>query len=316
MKNRIFVMPSTSPHLQCGVVLVAVLLVFFIASTLVVGMLDRQHLDIRKTANEASQLRLYQYAFDAEALASSLLESDYHGDSSRRDDAGNAILVDSYEESWAGQFAVKLSDGSIDFSLDDMHAAININDMFVDDELDSIATEVLKKAMLAAGHDLPEDRLAPLLDHFRVAGNFATIDEFLDLLSLKKASKESFEGCITAIPARMPMNLNTMSEFALEAYGSILVENIRDLILTERGKDSGMEVVPAISGERDRFAVSSQYFRLNAEVTFQDRDIFLKSVLYRNPDDGSVYALSREISAYPMEQTAELCAVARTRVIL
>lgn len=299
---------------QRGVALVLVLLAFFAASVLVVSMVERQRLDIGRIESEFVQVQLHQLARDGESFAKHLLVQAYTDDARRLNSQDRPLFIDRLSEDWAADYVVTLDRGSVAFSLHDLQARMNVNSVFLEDEIDPAAAEILGAALRIADIEFTESHKAAMLAHYKSSGYLQDIGDFAAMLELDDAADVRLLNCFAALPPHAPLNLNTAADAILEAYDLFLGADIRQMILEERSKEAGLETVPSISGERARFGVSSEYFMLKAVAGYRKRELFLQVILHRNPENGSVRTVSRTLNPRPVKEDENPCDTGRREV--
>lgn len=107
---------------------------------------------------------------------------------------------------------------------------------------------------------------------------------------------------IAALPADVPLNVNTASSVLLSSLADALDETAANALVAGRGKEGYRDVrsfldQPAMGGTGVReagLAVSSRYFRVHTDVRLDERRETLSSTLLRDRE-GKVWVVRRSI---------------------
>jgi general secretion pathway protein K len=301
----------SAPGRQGGVALITVMLIVTIATIAAVAIVDRQHLDIRRTGNLTFADQALEHALGAEAWAVELLERD-----------GQESEIDHLGEDWALPLRpTDIAGGAIRAWITDLNGRVNPNNLLVENQIDSTAQARLIRLFQAAG--LSPEVLPALIDwldgDIQPTGATGAEDDYYTGLEIPYRAANAPLGSVTelrllrgmdqeayaqlapwlaAIPGGSGINVNTAEEGALFAIG--LDQERAQAIIQARSDQPFTQVAeftahPALQGleiDGTRLDVSSRYFLLRAEVQIGQVRFDLLSVLYRD-EEGVVSVLSR-----------------------
>lgn len=140
------------------------------------------------------------------------------------------------------------------------------------------------------------------------AANAPMVDS-TELLAMREMHPRDFLALrehVTALPALAAVNVNTAGPVVLRALGGNVISEARATSAAESERDFDRvaaffeQEMPDMLGKEALFTVYSSFFEAEVKVRLHGRRAYLRSLLYRNPNDGSVQVLAR--SLIPPEQ--------------
>lgn len=318
-------------RLQRGVALLTVLLVVAVVTVVCAGLIARQQLAIRASANQLHTRQAWQYALGGETLARVMLRRDFR--------QGNAAQqIDHLGEPWAQpSISFPLDDGGeLRIHIEDLNGRFNLNSLLREGgqgeeggaaQVDQKALKQFRLLLTRLGIDatLYPQRLLDWLDPnqemtgvngaeddqylllappYRAANRpLKDISELRLLLDMKEADYRKLAPYVAALPSGAALNLNTASAPVLASLSEVFDPAVAQAIVTLRGRQGFPSVeaftsLPLLAGigqlEGMALAVRSQYFQVTSEVRLAERRLVLVSVLQRG-GDGRVQVLSRDL---------------------
>ena len=225
-----------------GVALIAILLLFAVASTIAIEVVHRQDFFRTRTMNLLSWDKRYQYAIAAETVAIQGLIDDLEQDNSKSE-----LLDDCEKEQWAVALpATPYGDAILTASVQDLQARFNINWLVADnggqferiaerrDQFASLLGALMSDANLA---QVLADEMADWLDsdnivngtqgaedadyRLRRTPNMPVLHESefraLRSFSLSAMENPNYWQFLTALPESSKLNVNTAAKAVLEA---------------------------------------------------------------------------------------------------
>lgn len=305
-------------HGQRGVALITVMLVFFIASTVAVAMLQRQQMDIRTTSGLLDYQQAHLYALGGEEYARQILYQDMLAD------AESARFVDHPGESWAEPLApFEVEHGALQVSILDLQGRLNINSVVTAGQVNAVALQRLRNLLDALGlRPTLADAIVDWLDSdqepFSLDG--AEDLEYLDkpipyrtadapmgcpselrlIHGLELEEYQQLRPFVVALAPGYPVNINTASALVLRSIFPALSESAAVELVENRpeeGFDSVEEFLthPLLAGmevSSQGLTVSSSHFQVETTAQFAGRSVFLTSYIYRDVE--RTYLLGRE----------------------
>jgi len=125
--SRSKIKPSAHAKDQRGVAIITALLIVTIAATVSITISTRLQLDVRRTANLIAMDQAQLYLLAAEEWSQRILRQD------KKDSS-----IDSLDETWAFQLPpLPVDGGSIQGTITDLHACINVNALFNNGAIDA-----------------------------------------------------------------------------------------------------------------------------------------------------------------------------------
>lgn len=311
---------TSLPLKQQGVALMLVVLVFALVSILAAGIYKRQKLFIYTAGNIVTNAQAYEYAVGSEIYARRLLLEDWKNDKEDNE------FVDDAEQIESAIF-LPVDSALLEAQFNDVHGKLNLNDLvFVDGVPNPVMAERFKRLLDRLSLDeVKLERIQDWIDENQEAtgiegvedGEYLSLDppfrtggqpfvHVSELLLIEGVSRESYEellAYVTVLPqGRAHININTASAEVLQS----LVENLPDSAaeeLADKAKDSPWKSVdefksePALDGlnfDSSYLDVYSNFFEVATRITLSDRKVRLRSILYREKEDGSVTLIQRD----------------------
>jgi general secretion pathway protein K len=297
---------------QRGVALITVMLIVAIATIAAVAIVDRQHLDIRRTGNLLFADQGLEHALGAEAWAAELLEKD-----------ARETEIDHLGEDWALPLQpTEIAGGGIRAWITDLNGRINPNNLFVQGQIDSSAQGRILRLFQAVG--IPAEVLPALIDWmdadiqptgatgaeddyytglevpYRTAnGPLGSVTELRLLRGMEEDAYERLAPWLAALPGGTGINVNTATEGALLAIGldqeraQAIIQARSDQPFSQTAEFTSHPALQGLQIDGARLEVSSRYFLLRAEAEIGQVRFALLSVLYRN-EEGEVSVVSRK----------------------
>lgn len=313
---------------QRGVALITVLLVVAIVTVVCAGMIARQQLSIRGTANQAQARQAWHYALGGEALAQSILRRDLRASGT----GAGQPPVDHLLEPWAlPQPAYDLDEGQgqVQVRIEDLAGRFNLNSLVQQQQPNAAALAQFRRLLLRlqisepyaerlvdwldtdqqpSGEQGAEDNSYLLLDPpYRTGGRrIEDLSELRLLLDMRDEDFQRLAPFVTALPADTPLNVNTASAMVLSSLADSLSLSTAEALVQARQAGPFRDAAnfmaqPALGGvqlQGTSVAVTSQFFQATSEVRLADRRLALVSRL-RREEDGEVRVLQRNLGQPP-----------------
>lgn len=312
---------------QRGVALITVLLVVAIVTVVAAGMIARQHLAIRGSANQVLARQAWHYALGGEALAKALLRRDLQ--------SAATAMVDHPGEAWARPLPpYPIDQGEIRVSIADLAGRLNLNALVRNQQPDPLAIARFRRLLEVLEIEAPyAERLVDWLDldqqpsgpqgaedgayqrldpPYRSAGRrLHDVSELRLLLEMDEAHYQRLAPHVSALPADVPLNVNTADAAVLASLApDLTLAGARALIAARPA--GGYRTVEAFLAQPalaelqlqgTDLAVDSQFFEAASDVRLGDRRQRLVSRLRREAD-GSVRTLQRDLGQPPRRDDA------------
>lgn len=313
---------------QRGVALITVLLVVAIVTVVCAGMIARQQLSIRGTANQMQARQAWHYALGGEALAQSILRQDLRTPGR----GAGQPSVDHLLEPWAlPQPAYDLDEGQgqVQVRIEDLSGRFNLNSLVQEQQPNAAALAQFRRLLLRlqitepyaerlldwidsdqqpTGEFGAEDNAYLLLDPpYRTAGRrMDDVSELRLLLGMRDEDFQRLAPYVTVLPGDAPLNVNTASAMVLSSLADSLspsaAEALVKIRLSQPFRDTANFMAqPALGGvqlQGANIAVASQFFQVISEVRLADRRVALVSLL-RREDSGETRVLQRNLGQPP-----------------
>lgn len=306
---------------QRGVALITVLLVVALVTVVCAGLVARQQLAIRATSNQLLARQAMQYALGGEALVQGVLARDL-----REAEGDPRLQVDHLGEAWARPLPTfPVEQGEIAVSIEDLTGRFNLNSLVQNGQVNVLAVERFRRLLRLLDIDAPyPERLVDWLDADREpygsqgredgeyllqrpayqAANraIADVSELRLLLDMQKEHYRLLVPYVAALPAGVPLNVNTASTMVLACLSDSLTPAQAAVLVEGRGRDGYRDVQsflsqPVLAGSglsTANLSVGSQYFRAYSEVRQGERRLLLSSTLQRVAN-GQVRVLFRDL---------------------
>ncbi|WAJ36132.1 type II secretion system minor pseudopilin GspK [Pseudomonas sp. GOM7] len=307
-------------RLQRGVALITVLLVVAVVTVVCAGLIARQQLSIRSSANQLHVNQAWQYALGGETLAKAILQRDL-----RRGDP--RLPVDHLGEPWAQPMSFPLDEGGeLRVRILDPSGRFNLNGLVRRGQVNQLALQRFRRLLLRLQIDKPyAERLADWLDAdseplgsqgaednqyllatppYRAANRSLTdASELRLLLEMDEADYRRLLPFVTALPSEVALNVNTASALVLSSLADGLDGNAATALVAARGREgfaslAAFTAQPMLAGLGTGIgqgvAVGSNHFEVISEVSLGERRVVLRSLLQRS-NDGQVSVLARDL---------------------
>lgn len=306
---------------QRGVALITVLLVVAVVTVLCAGLIARQQLSIRSSANQLHVNQAWHYALGGETLARALLQRDLREGDPRQP-------VDHLGEAWAQPLAPFPLDegGELRVRIVDASGRFNLNSLVRNGQPNELALQRLRRLLLRLEIDRPyAERLLDWLDGdseasgphgaednqyllaepaYRTANRqIADVSELRLLLEMEEADYRRLLPFVSALPSEALLNVNTASALVLSSLADGLGPDSAQALVAARGREgyaspAAFAAQPALAGLGEQVtqgvAVGSQYFEVIGEVSLGERRVVLRSLMQRG-NDGQVSVLARDL---------------------
>lgn len=303
---------------QRGVALITVLLVVAVVTVVCAGLIARQQLAIRSSANQLHVRQAWHYALGGETLAQALLRRDLQQGNPR-------APVDHLGEAWAQPMAPFALDegGELQVSIIDPTGRFNLNSLVRKGQANEAALAQFRRLLRGLQIDKPyAERLLDWLDAdqepnggfgaednqyllsqpaYRAANRaLSDVSELRLLLEMSEADYRRLLPFVSALPADATLNVNTASAPVLASLADGLPLATAEALVAARGRQGYADVasftaqLPGLQVQSQGLAVGSQYFQVVSEVSVGDRRQSLRSTVQR-ASDGRVYVLARDL---------------------
>ncbi|MDH1261649.1 type II secretion system minor pseudopilin GspK [Pseudomonas sp. GD03944] len=316
---------------QRGMALITVLLVVAVVTVVSAGIIARQQVSIRSSANQLHVRQAWHYALGGETLAKAILRRDLQQGDPR-------APVDHLGEPWArpqDSFALD-EGGELLLRISDPSGRFNLNSLVRQGQVNEAAVAQFRRLLLILQIETPyAERLVDWLDAdqepsggfgaednqylllappYRAANRrLADVSELRLLLEMTEADYQRLLPFVTALPADATLNVNTASAWVLASLADGIPLSTAQGLVAARGGQGYPDVptflaqLPGLQVQSQALAVGSQYFQATSEVTVGDRRQVLRSTLQR-ASDGKVYVLARDLgqSGAPPEPVKEV----------
>jgi len=313
-------MSFRGPSGQKGVALMLVILVFALVAMLATGIYKRQKLFVHSASSVVTNAQAYEYAMGSEAYARRLLLEDWREDKNK-----NEFVDDS--EQVENAILLPVDDALLEAQFNDLQGRFNLNDLVY---VDGVANELLIKRFRRllkrlALDDVKLERIVDWLDDnqdptgsegyedgeylsldppYRTAGQ--RIVHLSELLLIGGVTRDAYQALlpyVAVLPHGLaPLNLNTASPEVLQTLADEIPDNVAEE-LADKSNESPWKSVdeflsePQLKGlkiDKTNLGVSSQFYELATRITLADRNVRLRSILYRAQEDGSVTLVQRD----------------------
>ncbi len=302
---------------QRGVAIITALLIVTIATTISITISTRLQLDIRRTGNLIAQDQAYFYLLAAEEWTQRILRQD-------KEDS----KIDDLSEAWAIQIPpLPVDGGSIQGTLTDLHACININALVKDGAINDTTKNRLSQLFKNQG--LENDLTQAIADWIdtdleTTNPNGAEDGYYLNLeipyrsanspiysvseLRLIKGFEDSetfhqikpYVCALTTNDEETSININTASAEVLQSLSAKMTDNLVSDIIGRRDetpfKDvkefSNFSQLGTIIKDKKNLSTSSDYFLLRTQAIIGQANKVMYSIIYRD-DTGATKIISR-----------------------
>ncbi|UVE19083.1 type II secretion system minor pseudopilin GspK [Pseudomonas sp. LS44] len=316
---------------QRGVALITVLLVVAIVTVVCAGLIAREQLSIRSSANLLSVRQAWQYAQGGELLAKSILQRDLRQGDPRQP-------VDYLGEAWARPLATfPLDGGELRLRIEDLSGRFNLNSLVQQRQVNQQAVARFRRLLLLLEIERPyAERLQDWLDQnqepsgengaednqylllqppYRAANRpLMDVSELRLLVDMNEADFLRLQPYVSALPDDAKLNVNTASAMVLASLANGVSLGMAESLVAARGREGFRNIdeflgQPALAGvglTGQGLAVGSQYFQVISEVSIDEHRQVLVSRIKRS-SDGRMRVLARDLgqSGLPVKPVEE-----------
>ena len=303
---------------QRGVAIITALLIVTIAATVSITISTRLQLDIRRTSNLLAQDQAHFYLLAAEEWSQRILRQD------KKDSK-----IDDLSETWAVQIPpLPVDGGSIQGTLTDLHACININSL-VKDGIINVSTKN-RLSLLFKNQGIEKDLTQAIVDWIdadleTTNPNGAEDGYYLNLekpyraantplysvseLRLIKGFEDSetfqlIEPYVCAVATNTEetaINVNTASAEVLQSLSATMTENLVSDIIKRREETpfndlkefTAFAKLGTIIKDTANLSTSSDYFLLRTQAIIGQANKVMYSIIYRDANSGETKIISR-----------------------
>ena len=305
--------PKTSGH-QCGIALLTVLFILVLMTTLVVYLVEDNHMAVRRVSNHRDFEQMYQMLVGNEQWAVKVLERDMK---KNKTDHQNEVWSDLLPET-------QVSEGKMKAVVMDLQGRFNLNNLTtkgdswyslfqrllrvleIDEGLADAVVDWIDADLDVSGHYGAEDPEYLLLNpSYRAANrNFASTGELIWVAGFTDDIVSKLAPYLAALPnSGTKININTVSIPLLRALSpQILTEPAAESLQSGRG-EGGYEDIEAflaaseLAGLGDVISplitVSSRYFEVHGQAQFGRLTGAVYSVLEKNASTQQVKVVQR-----------------------
>jgi general secretion pathway protein K len=297
---------------QAGVALVSVLLIVAVLMAIASRLLASHNLVINQHQNTFEQNQALHYALGAETLARQALYEDLTTSGPDSDHLG---------ELWAQQtMPFELDEGGfLEAQLTDMNGCLNLNSLVGTDAAAAMTRLKLMAQNLGLQPQIAETWKDWIDDDMEVTGFGGEDRDYLvaqpphrtpnqpvtntsELNLLQNVDREQLAMLLPHVcllpNATTLVNINTANAHTLAALDhSIALGSVEPIVATERSFASVAEFIelyPDFTPAAGALTVKSEYFLLHAQAQVGNTSVTLQSLLFRDPESGSVTVLTRD----------------------
>ncbi len=304
---------------QGGVALITIMLIVVVATVLSVQMATEQNLAVNRAAAMFSSYQAAQYAYGGEELARQILHADFEENPQ----------VDNLTEVWASpELKYTFDNGEVELHIEDLGGRLNVNSlrahpvngvaikrfytlattlgldtMYVDRLLDWVDDDLERTRIGAEDYEyLGLDR-----PYRTPRSAMADISELRLLLDMDDLTFNRLAPYIYPLPdVGTEINVNTASAGVIGSLSERLSTDSVEALVADRAQRGGFETVDAflqdgalagLAVPRQGLGVQSVYFLVSIRARYFERFAHLTSVIERNPADGSLRVLHRDLGA-------------------
>ena len=301
---------------QRGVAIITALLIVTIATTVSITISTRLQLDVRRTANLVAQDQAQFYLLAAEEWSQRILRQD-------KKDSSN----DSLDESWAIQLPpLPVDGGTIQGTLTDLHACINVNALANNGAIDATTKKRLSQLFtnLEIKTDLTQamtDWIDPDLEttnpngaedgyYLNLESPYRTANTPLHSISELRLIR-GFEDskiyarvkpylCAFIINGDIAINVNTASAEVLQSLSAKMTKSLAADIIERRTDEPFSDIkdftnfakLGTIIKDTTKLSTSSDYFLLRTQANIGKANKVMYSVIHRDAS-GKTKIISR-----------------------
>ncbi len=317
MTAKLLMRAYSRPTHQQGVALITVLMIFAIVAIMATDTALRMSFDIRRTHYLINDAQARQYTLGGETLGRQLLALDFEEDS-------KTVNNDHLREAWARPLPpFKPRNGSILLAIQDLNGRFNINNL-VDDNgaINNQQLTIFKRLLVQlqlpselanATADWLDKNTTPKAgnseDVFYLGKELAyrsadrPIADTSELLAVEGYSADFYRQLaphISALPETTKINVNSAGAELLSSLASGL--DGRQVILSRESRAEGFvdtadfladNSTAGLTIEETLLDTRSQFFQLWVRAEYDDRTVYLRSLVSRDPTSGTLEQHSR-----------------------
>ena len=296
-----------------GVVLISILLIVAVLSALVYQMAGRHSLAVAQSQNTFGYDQAYAYALGAETFARQALYEDF---------SASGQGVDTLQELWARPLApFEIDDaGFVEIQARDLNGCFNLNAL---NDTQNTQNLVRFKTLLN-NLALPEtiaDAWRDWVDSDELISGFGAEDGEYLLRTAAHRTPNNLAGHVSelrllngmepeylallmehvcVLPTNaLSVNINTATSHVLAAMDPNLSEAALHAVTQSpreyQNVSEGTQDFPELASAVEVLAVTSEYFEIQVYAQVGDSVAVLTSVLHRNPADGAITLIHRDM---------------------
>lgn len=297
-----------------GVALLTVMFILVLLTTLVVYLIEDEHLAVRRVSNQRDYEQIYQMMVGNEQWAVKVLERDLKQDP-----------VDHLNEVWHNLLPeTQVNEGSMRAQVLDLSGRFNLNNLStredpwygvfqrllrvleIDESLADAVIDWIDADIDASGNAGAEDPQYLLSDPpYRAANRrFSGVGELLWVAGFDRAIVEKLAPHVAALPSTaVKVNVNTATVPVLRALSvDVLSESAVESLVAGRGEDGYREindflVATELAGQGDQLtpliSVSGRFFEVRGEARYGRLSGAVYSTLEKRPATQQVKVVHR-----------------------
>jgi general secretion pathway protein K len=300
---------------QKGAALITILLVVVIATVLGVSMTTEQNFAINRARAFFDQGIVRQYAYGGEELARQILHEVFV----------DSPTVDHMGQNWAQPLIFEFEQGEIELLIEDLQSKLNINALVSTDN--TLARRRFAALFSIQGVDqVYLDRIIDWVDPddsqnaqgaedydylglerpYRTAGQLMMdVTELRLILEMDEEQFMMFAPYVTALPdPSTTINVNTVSSAVLQIIVPGLTPDAADVLVSSRAEEEPFETINGFTGQvpgspqvvTSDLSVNSTFFKVSIRARYQERIGYLTSIIQRNPTDGTMRVIYRDLN--------------------
>lgn len=300
-----------------GVVLISVLLILAVATVLVAAMLKDQHIATHSIVGQITRAQAREYALGGEEIARQMLYEDWEKNP----------LTDHLGEIWASEaLEYEFEQGALVIRINDRQSCFNVNSLAVAGNQRALNLARFQRLLSQLGVNTAfADRLVDWIDGDQTPGNqgaedyhylgleaayrtgdtlMADISELKLLLEMTPEEYELLASFVCVLPvASTGININTANAQLIMSLDNGLSAAQAEQAVTGRGNEGYNDL-----GEFETqlgsppglqlagLSLNSSYFEVSVEAHYQNKVVWLTSLIDRNLADGTMRVIYRDFS--------------------
>ena len=329
-------MRQPTPKQQTGVALITALLIVAFAASISFALLERQQLDIHRTANILTTERGHLYALGGEEWARGMLLRNYDNDKKSN------VTYDGLDEEWAKELPPTTTEegGEIASSIEDMQSRFNLNNLQLPSDADQDRKDRVNQQLALFKRllwilDIDEHLAQKIADWIDEDINTRSPDgaedlEYLaetqpyrtangpigsptELRLIKGITQEEYEKLlphIAALPEFTLLNVNTATLELLEALDGRLDDSSAETLAEERKEtpfqttDEFLDRLDQLKSDNSQSETTKAYITVSSSYYMAQTTIRMGNFRQENfslinkTDDGRIRIIQRSIGSY------------------